>query len=39
MVDIGTIRSNKDKVEDYCRMNQDVTIMDAARTALGLDKQ
>jgi hypothetical protein len=39
MIDIGTIRSNKDKVEDYCRMNQDVTIMDAARKALGLDKQ
>jgi hypothetical protein len=39
MVDIGTIRSNTDKVEDYCRMNQDITIMDAARTALGLDKQ
>jgi hypothetical protein len=38
-IDIGTIRSNKDKVEDYCRMNQDVTIMDAARKALGLDKQ
>jgi opacity protein-like surface antigen len=37
-IDIGTMRSNKDKVEDYCRMNQDVTIMDAARKALGLDK-
>jgi opacity protein-like surface antigen len=37
-IDIGTMRSNKDKVEDYCRMNQDVTIMDAAKKALGLDK-
>jgi hypothetical protein len=37
-IDIGAMRSNKDKVEDYCRMNQDVTIMDAAKKALGLDK-
>src|SRR5215472_6815897 len=34
LVDIGPIRSNKDQVEHYCRLNQDVTIMDAARTAL-----
>ena len=38
MVDIGTIRSNKDKVEDYCRMNQDVTLIEAAKSALGLPK-
>jgi hypothetical protein len=29
---------NKDKVEDYCRMNQDVTLVEAAKTALGLPK-
>jgi hypothetical protein len=29
---------NKDKVEDYCRMNQDVTLVEAAKRALGLPK-
>jgi acid stress chaperone HdeB len=38
-IDLGTMRSNKDKVEDYCRMNQDVTIIEAAKSALGMDKQ
>ncbi len=27
---------NKDKVEDYCRMNLDATLVEAAKTALGL---
>lgn len=38
IVDIGTFRKNKDIVEDYCRMNLDVTLIDAATKALGLDK-
>jgi HdeA/HdeB family protein len=35
VVDVGAMARNKDKVEDYCRMNQDVTLIDAAKTALG----
>ena len=38
VVDLGTMAKNKDKVEDYCRMNQDVTLIEAAKTALGLPK-
>jgi hypothetical protein len=38
VVDLGTMAKNKDKVEDYCRMNLDTTIMDAAKTALGVAK-
>jgi acid stress chaperone HdeB len=37
-IDIGAFRKNKDVVEDYCRMNLDMTIMDAATKVLGLDK-
>ena len=39
VVDLGAMAKNKDKVEDYCRMNQDVTLIEAAKTALGLQKQ
>jgi len=38
VVDIGAMEKNKDKVEDYCRMNQDVTLIEAAKTALELPK-
>ena len=38
IVDLGTMAKNKDKVEDYCRMNLDTTIIEAAKTALGLGK-
>jgi hypothetical protein len=38
VVDLGVMARNKDKVEDYCRLNQDVTLMEAAKTALGLPK-
>jgi len=38
VVDLGTMAKNKDKVEDYCRLNQDVTLIEAAKTALGLSK-
>jgi hypothetical protein len=38
VVDIGAIAANKDKVEDYCRMHPDVTLIDAAKAALGPGK-
>jgi hypothetical protein len=38
VVDLGEMAKNKDKVEDYCRMNQDVTLVEAAKRALGLPK-
>lgn len=38
VVDLGAMAKNKDKVEDYCRLNQDATLVDAAKTALGLSK-
>ena len=31
VVDLGTMAKNKDKVEDYCRLNQDVTLIEAAK--------
>ncbi len=38
VVDLGAMAKNKDKVEDYCRLNQEVTLVEAAKTALGLPK-
>jgi hypothetical protein len=38
VVDLGEMAKNKDKVEDYCRMNLDVMLVEAAKTALGLPK-
>jgi acid stress chaperone HdeB len=38
VLDIGAMAKNKDKVEDYCRMNLDKTVIDAAKTALDLGK-
>jgi hypothetical protein len=38
VVDFGAMAANKDKVEDYCRLNLDVTLIDAAKAALGLGK-
>jgi HdeA/HdeB family len=35
VLDIGELAKNTDKVEDYCRMNEDVTVMDAVTKALG----
>jgi acid stress chaperone HdeB len=35
ILDIGELAKNTDKVEDYCRMNEDVTVMDAVTKALG----
>lgn len=38
LVDVGTLEKNADKVEDYCRLNQQVTVMDAVKNALGVGK-
>src|ERR1700751_6402113 len=38
VVDLGAMAKNKDKVADYWRMNQDVTLIEAAKSALGLPK-
>jgi HdeA/HdeB family protein len=38
VVDVGAMAKNKDKVEDYCRMNLDMTLVEAAKSALGLPK-
>ncbi len=38
VIDIGAFRKTKDVVEDYCRMNLDLTLIDAATKTLGLDK-
>lgn len=35
VLDIGALAKNTDKVEDYCRMNEDVTVMDAVKNSLG----
>jgi hypothetical protein len=32
------MQKNADKVEDYCRMNLDMTVMDAVEAALGVGK-
>jgi acid stress chaperone HdeB len=37
-VDLTRMEQDIDKVSDYCRLNQDVTLMDAAKNALGLGK-
>jgi acid stress chaperone HdeB len=34
VLDIGQLAKNTDKVEDYCRMNLDVTLMEAVTKAL-----
>lgn len=35
VLDLGAMARNVDKVEDYCRMNEDTTVMDAVTKALG----
>jgi len=35
VLDLGALAKNVDKVEDYCRMNEDVMVMDAVTKALG----
>lgn len=38
VVDIGAMAANKDKVEDYCRLNLDVKLIDAAKATIDLGK-
>ena len=38
VVDLGRMDQNIDKVQDFCRLNMDVTVMDAAKKALGIGK-
>jgi HdeA/HdeB family len=35
VIDVGAMEKNTDKVMDYCRMNQETTVMDAVQKALG----
>jgi hypothetical protein len=34
VLDLGAMAKNVDKVEDYCRLNQDITVMEAVTKAL-----
>jgi acid stress chaperone HdeB len=38
VVDMGRLEQNIDKVQDYCRLNQEITLMDATKKALGANK-
>jgi acid stress chaperone HdeB len=38
VIDAGAMQRSADKVEDYCRMNLDMTVMDAVEAALGVSK-
>ncbi len=35
LIDVGAMDKNADKVEDYCRLNQQTPVMDAVKNALG----
>ena len=37
-IDMGAIRPNAEKVQDYCGLHQDETVMNAAATVLGVAK-
>lgn len=38
LVDMSQMEHNIDKVEDFCRLNLEITVMDAAKKALGVGK-
>jgi acid stress chaperone HdeB len=38
VIDIGAMEKNADKVQDYCRLNLDTTVMDAVKNTLGVGK-
>jgi len=38
VIDLGDTEQKADKVQDYCRLNLDTTVMDAVKNTLGLDK-
>jgi acid stress chaperone HdeB len=35
VVDMSRMEQNIDKVQDFCRLNLDITVMDATKKALG----
>src|SRR5580658_7892488 len=39
VVDFGALQREADKVEDYCRLNLDMTVMDAVEGALAVGKK
>jgi hypothetical protein len=38
VVDMGALQREADKLGDYCRLNLDMTVMDAVEGALGVSK-
>ena len=38
VVDMGRVQQNIDKVQDFCRLNLETLVMDAAKKALGVTK-
>jgi hypothetical protein len=38
LVDMSQMEHNIDKVQDFCRLNLEMTVMDAAKKALGAGK-
>lgn len=38
VVDVGRMQQNIDKVEDFCRLNMEMMLMDATKKALGASK-
>jgi len=38
VVDMGRMQQNIDKVQDFCRLNLETPVMDAAKKALGVTK-
>jgi acid stress chaperone HdeB len=38
VVDMGRMQQNIDKVQDFCRLNLETPVMDAAKKALGITK-
>src|ERR1700752_1141508 len=38
VVDLGRMEQNIDKVQDFCRLNMDMKLMDAAKKALSASK-
>ena len=38
VVDMGALQREADKLSDYCRLNLDMTVMDAVEAALAVSK-
>jgi len=37
VIDVGAMQKSVDKVEDYCRLNLEMMVMEAVKNALGID--